>query len=498
MKQIPYTHVIEGIADALQFISYYHPTDFVQALKSAWREETGPAAKNALLQLLVNSKMSANGHRPVCQDTGVAHVFVKMGMDVRIVGPQGQPTPTLQAMANEGTRRAYTLITNPLRASMVSDPLGLRLNTRDNTPAIVHIELVESDSFELTVVAKGGGGDVKARYAMLNARDNVADWVVDQLPGMGAGWCPPGVLGIGVGGSPEQAMVMAKRALFSPIDIQSVKALADPDPVESLRLEIFERVNALGIGAQGLGGLQTVLDVKVLTAPCHAALQPVALIPNCAATRFITFELDGVNPARFDPPPIEVWDDIPASLPTDDGIRVDLDRLDRDQVAQWKVGDRLLLSGTLLTGRDAAHHRMHQMLERGEPLPVDLRGKALFYVGPVDPIEGEAVGPAGPTTSARMDRFMPRLLEATGLLLTVGKAERGPVAIEAIRQHGTPYLVTVGGAAYLVAKAIKKARVVAFEDLGMEAIYEFQVKDMPVTVGIDAKGQTIYRVFEQN
>lgn len=494
MKQIPSTHVTQSIADALQFISYYHPTDFVQALKSAWARETGPAAKNALLQLLVNSKMSATGHRPVCQDTGVAHVFFRMGMDVRIVAPEGQPTPTLQAMANEGTRQAYMLPTNPLRASMVTDPLGQRLNTLDNSPAIVHIELVEGDVFEMTVVAKGGGGDVKARYEMLNARDNVADWVVDQLPGMGAGWCPPGVLGIGVGGSPEQAMVMAKRSLFTPINIQDLQNKEHLDPVETLRLDVFDRVNALGIGAQGLGGLQTVLDVKVLTAPCHAALQPVALIPNCAATRFITFELDGSAPAEFEPPALDVWSDIPDTLPTGDGIHVDLDQLSKEQVSQWKVGDRLLLSGTLLTGRDAAHHRMHQMLERGEPLPVDLKGKALFYVGPVDPIEGEAVGPAGPTTSARMDKFMPRLLEETGLLLTVGKAERGPVAIDAIRKHGTPYLVTVGGAAFLVAKAIKEARVIAFGDLGMEAIYEFKVKDMPVTVGIDARGQTIYRM----
>lgn len=494
MRQIPASHIVESIADALQFISYYHPADFVESLKSAWAQETGPAAKNALLQLLVNSKMSALGHRPVCQDTGVAHVFFRIGMDARVVGEHGQPTPTLQALANEGTRLAYTLPTNPLRASMISDPLGQRLDTRDNTPAIVHVELVEGDGFELTVVAKGGGGDVKARYAMLNARDSVADWVVDQLPGMGAGWCPPGVLGLGVGGSPEQAMVMAKRSLFTAIDIGTLRNKVSLDPVETLRLEVFDRVNALGIGAQGLGGLQTVLDVKVLTAPCHAALQPVALIPNCAATRYITFTLDGQRPAQFEPPSLEVWSGIPDTLPAGDGIEVDLDTIDRDAVAKWKVGDRLLLSGTLLTARDAAHHRMTQMLQRGEPLPVDLKGKALFYVGPVDPIEGEAVGPAGPTTSARMDKFMPELLEKTGLLLTIGKAERGHVAIDAIRKHGTPYLVTVGGAAFLVAKAVQSARVVAFEDLGMEAIYEFKVRHMPVTVGIDARGQTIYRM----
>ena len=496
MKLIPASQIVQSIADALQFISYYHPTDFVQALKSAWQQETGPAAKNALLQLLINSKMSALGHRPVCQDTGVAHVYFRIGMDTRIVADDGGPTPTPQQLADEGTRIAYTLPTNPLRASMIKDPLGKRQDTGDNTPAIVHIEMVPGDTFGLTVVAKGGGGDVKARYTMLNARDNVADWIVEQLPGMGAGWCPPGILGIGVGGSPEQAMALAKKSLFTPIDIASLRNLSSLTPEQALRLEIYDRVNALGIGAQGLGGLQTVLDVKVLTAPCHAALQPVAMIPNCAATRYISFELDGKQPAEFNPPSLDTWSGIPDTMPTNDGLRVDLDSLTKEKVAQWKVGDRLLLNGTLLTGRDAAHFRLCQMLEKGEPLPVDLRNKALFYVGPVDPIEGEAVGPAGPTTSARMDKFMPVLLEKTGLLLTVGKAERGPVAIDAIRKHGTPYLVTVGGAAYLVSKAIKSARLVAFEDLGMEAIYEFKVKDMPVTVGIDAQGQTIYRVFK--
>ena len=496
MRIIPAEHITESIADALQYISYYHPTDFVAALKNAYENETATAARNALLQLLVNSRLAAQAHRPVCQDTGVAHVFFRMGMDVRIAGKPGQPTPSLQALANEGTRQAYTLATNPLRASMIQDPLGRRLNTQDNTPAIVHVELVEGDELELIVVAKGGGGDVKARFGMLTTSDSVADWIIDQLPGMGAGWCPPGVLGIGVGGSPEQAMVMAKQALFQPIDIQSLRQKTTLDPVETLRLEVYERANALKIGAQGLGGDHTVLDVKVQTAPCHAALQPVALVPNCAATRFIRFSLTGEAPAVFEPPDTQTWDGIPDHLPGQGGIEVNLDTLTKEEAANWKAGDLLLVTGNLLTGRDAAHRRMAELMAKGLPLPVDLNGRALFYVGPVDPIEGEAVGPAGPTTSARMDKFMPELLEKTGLLLTIGKAERGPVAIDAIRKAGAPYLISVGGAAYLVAKAIKKARVVAFEDLGMEAIYEFTVQRMPVTVAIDARGQALHRIVK--
>jgi len=494
MRTIPAEHITESIADALQYISYYHPTDFVAALKDAYKHETSAAASNALLQLLVNSRLAAQAQRPVCQDTGVAHVFFRMGMDVRIAGKPGQPTPSLQALANEGTSRAYTLPTNPLRASMIKEPLGRRLNTNDNTPAIVHVELVEGDELELIVVAKGGGGDVKARFGMLTTSDSVSDWVVDQLPGMGAGWCPPGVLGIGVGGSPEQAMVMAKRALFEPINIQSLRNKASLDPIESLRLDVYDRVNALKIGAQGLGGDHTVLDVKVLTAPCHAALQPVALVPNCAATRFIKFSLDGQSPAVFEPPDPQTWAEIPEQLPELGGIEVNLDTLTKEQAATWKAGDLLLVSGNLLTGRDAAHKRMAELMAQGLPLPVNLSGRTLFYVGPVDPIEGEAVGPAGPTTSARMDKFMPELLEKTGLLVTIGKAERGPVAVDAIRKAGAPYLIAVGGAAYLVAKAIKKARVLAFEDLGMEAIYEFTVQRMPVTVAIDAHGHAIHRI----
>lgn len=494
MRTIAAEHIVQSIADALQYVSYYHPADFVQALKNAHAQETSQPAKHALLQLLINSKLSAQAHRPMCQDTGVAHVFFRMGMDVRVQPECGQATPSLQELANQGTRLAYTYARNPLRASMITDPLGARVNTNDNTPAIVHVELVPGDELELTVVAKGGGGDVKARFGMLTASDSVADWVIEQLPGLGAGWCPPGVLGIGVGGSPEQAMLLAKRSLFSKIDIQELHSKQDLDPTQSLRLEIYQRANALKIGAQGLGGDHTVLDVKVLTAPCHAALQPVALIPNCAATRFVTFTLDGSGPVELTPPPTQIWSDIPEALPELGGKRVNLDTLTPEQAASWKAGELLLVSGKLLTGRDAAHKRLSDLLDQGKPLPVDLKGRALFYVGPVDPIEGEAVGPAGPTTSARMDKFMPALLEKTGLLVTIGKAERGNIAREAIRKAKAPYLITVGGAAYLVAKAITAARVLAFEDLGMEAIYEFEVRDMPVTVAIDANGQALHRL----
>jgi len=496
MRVIEADDIVTSIADALQFVSFYHPVDFVQALKDAYRHETSGAAKNALLQLLINSKLSAQVHRPVCQDTGVAHVYLKIGMDVRVQGRAGMPTPTYQAMANLGVAKAYLCTENPLRASMISQPLGLRANTGDNTPAIVHVEHVEGDCLEMTVVAKGGGGDVKARYAMLNPSDSVADWVVSQLPGMGAGWCPPGVLGLGIGGTPEQAMLMAKRALFSPIDIQTLQNKSVTDPVDALRLEVFERVNALGIGAQGLGGDHTILDVKIEHAPSHAALLPVALIPNCAATRYVSFTLDGSGPAVFEQPDPETWSDIPDALPHAQGRRVNLDTLNKKEVSTWKAGELILLSGHLLTARDAAHKRMVDLLARGEDLPVSLHNRAIYYVGPVDPVEGEAVGPAGPTTSTRMDKFMPVLLEQTGLLITVGKAERGPIAIEAIKKNKSAYLVAVGGAAYLVSKAVQSACVLAFEDLGMEAIYEFVVKDMPVTVAVDANGKSIHWISQ--
>jgi len=491
-RLIPAAHIVQSIADALQFVSYYHPADFVQALKAAYATETGPAARQALLQLLVNSRLSAQAHRPVCQDTGVAHVYVRLGMDARVHAGGSGPTPTLQALADRATAQAYGYQANPLRASMIRQPLGSRTNTGDNTPAVLHVELVEGNEMHVTVVAKGGGGDVKARYAMLNPSDSVADWVVAQLPGMGAGWCPPGVLGVGVGGTPEQVMALAKRALFQPIDIQALRARGPRDEVERLRLEIHDRINALGIGAQGLGGDTTVLDVKIAQAPSHAALLPVALIPNCAATRYVSFTLRGDAPAHFEAPPRQLWDGIPDALPAQSGLRVDLDTLTRDEVASWRAGQTLLLSGRLLTARDAAHKRMADLLAKGKPLPVNLRNRAVYYVGPVDAVGDEAVGPAGPTTATRMDKFMPALLEQTGLLLTIGKAERGEAAIAAIRRAGVAYLNAVGGAAYLVSKAIRSARVVAFEDLGMEAIHEFEVQDMPVTVAVDARGRAIH------
>jgi fumarate hydratase class I len=423
----------------------------------------------------------------------VVHVFACIGMDARIQGADGSLTPTLQDLANRAVARAYGWPANPLRASMIDEPLGRRVNTRDNTPAILHLEWVEGDRMQLTVAAKGGGGDVKARFTMLNPSDSVADWVVGQLPGMGAGWCPPGTLGIGVGGSPEQAMLLAKRALFAPIDMPELRRRGAATPAEALRLEVHERINALGIGAQGLGGDTTVMDVKVAEAPTHAALQAVAMVPNCAATRFVSFELDGSGPAVLDAPDPALWDGLPDALPLDGGRVVDLDTLTPAQVASWRAGELLLLSGTLLTGRDAAHKRLADMLARGEPLPVDLRNRAIYYVGPVDPVAGEAVGPAGPTTSNRMDKFLPALLQQTGLLVTIGKAERGPAAVAAIRAAGAAYLVAVGGAAYLVSKAVRAARVIAFPDLGMEAIYEFQVRDMPVTVAIDARGTSVHK-----
>lgn len=495
MRNVLAVDIETSIANALQAISHTHPADFVQALKAAHATESGVAARHALLQLLINSKLSAQARRPVCQDTGVVHIYARMGMDVRIRHGDAGPTPSLQTLANRAVARAYGCTSNPLRASMIQDPLGTRRNTRDNTPAMVQVELVEGEALAFIVVAKGGGGDVKTRYAMLNPSDSVADWVVSQLPGMGAGWCPPGVLGLGIGGTPEQAMSMAKRALFSPIDMQALLKRGGHTPEEQLRIDVYQRVNALGIGAQGLGGDTTVLDVKVATAASHAALLPVALVPNCAATRFISFEMPDNGPARLPPPDPDTWEGIPDTLPAQEGKRIDLNTLTRADVATWGAGETLLLSGKLLTGRDAAHKRMADLLTQGQPLPVSLRDRALYYVGPVDPVHGEAVGPAGPTTATRMDKFMPQLLATTGLLVTIGKAERGSIAIDAIKAHGAAYLSAVGGAAYLVAQAIKTARVVAFEDLGMEAIYEFDVRDMPVTVAIDAQGNRVHRVF---
>ena len=497
MRFIEAAHIVDSIANALQFVSHHHPPDFVQALKRAYQAETHAPAANALLQLLVNSRLAARARRPVCQDTGLAHVYFRMGMDVRVRAEGQARTPSLQALANQAAARAYTCAANPLRASMIRGPLGRRTNTRDNTPAIVHVELVEGDRLDITVAAKGGGGDAKAGYAMLNPSDSVADWVVAQLPGMGAGWCPPAVLGVGVGGTPEQAMHAAKQALFQPIDIDALQARGAADAPQRLRLELYERINALGIGAQGLGGDTTVLDVKVAALPSHAALLPVAIVPGCAATRHVSFEQGEDGPVTFAPADAALWDGIPDAMPLA-GTRVDLDTLTPDQVAQWRAGQQLLLSGRLLTARDAAHKRLADLLRQGAPLPVALRGRALYYVGPVDAVGDEAVGPAGPTTATRMDKFMPDLLAQTGLLVTVGKAERGRQAIDAIRQARAAYLSAVGGAAYLVARSIRAARVVAFADLGMEAIYEFDVRDMPVTVAVDAHGGCAHRRIDIN
>ncbi len=493
MTRIAQEDLATSIAQALQLASYRHPPDFVRALRNAHAAETHPPARAALAQLLVNSRLAAQGRRPLCQDTGVAQVFLRVGLGVAWFRQDGQPLKSLQAVADDAVRAAYGDPANPLRATMVADPLGVRANTRDNTPAIVHCELVEGDGLEALVVAKGGGGDVKARFATLNPSDSVADWVLGQLPGMGAGWCPPGVLGIGIGGSPEQAMLLAKLSLFDPLDMDDLQQRGAATPEEALRLDLHRRSNALGIGAQGLGGQSAVLDVKVRTAPCHAATIPVALVPNCAAARYQRFRLDGSGPALIEAPTLEPWEGIPDSFAVDDAVRVNLDELSREEVGRWRVGQTLLLSGTVLTARDAAHKRLVDLLQRGEPLPVDLRNRAIYYVGPVDAVAGEAVGPAGPTTATRMDKFVEPLLAQTGLLAMIGKAERGPEAIAAIRRHGGAYLSATGGAAYLLSRSITRSRVLAFTDLGMEAIHEFELRDFPVTVAVDAQGRTIHR-----
>ncbi|MBB5536183.1 fumarate hydratase [Rhizobium giardinii] len=480
--------LIDSIADALQFISYYHPGDFVTALTAAYEGESSAAARNAIRQILVNSRMAAIGHRPMCQDTGSANIFIDVGVEARTDWKR-----SLQEMADEATRRAYRLNANPLRASIVSDPLGMRKNTGDNTPAMLQTQLVAGDEVSVTVSAKGGGSENKARFTVLNPSDSVADWVVETVKKLGAGWCPPGILGIGVGGTVDKAMVMAKRVLNDPIDIFELKARGAATAEEALRLELFDKINALGIGAQGLGGLVTVLDVKVETFPTHAASLPVALIPNCAATRHVHFVLDGSGPARLVPPPLSLWPKF-NDLDRPMGRPIDLDNLDAEVLTEVRPGEVLLLSGTLFTGRDAAHKRMVQAISNGQPLPVDLAGRAIYYVGPVDAVDGEVIGPAGPTTSTRMDMFTPPLLAASGLKIMIGKAERGQVAIDAIREHGALYLVAVGGAAYLVAKAIKAAKVIAYEDLGMEAIYQIEVRDMPVIVGVDSRGNSIHEI----
>ena len=479
-------HLIESVTDALQFISYYHPPDFIKAMAQALETEQNPAARNAIQQILLNSRMCAMGRRPICQDTGSVNVFVEVGVEART-----NWTRSLQAMLDEATRRAYAFEDNPLRASMVADPLGDRRNTGDNAPAMIQTEFVAGDRVSVTVSAKGGGSENKTKFVVLNPSDNVADWVVNTVANLGAGWCPPGILGIGVGGSVDKAMALAKKVLNEPIDIFELRARGAVTAEERLRLEVYERVNALGIGAQGVGGLVTVLDVKVASFPTHAASLPVALIPNCAATRHVQFELDGTGPARFEAPALSSYPDI--VLESDHTTRrVNLDQLSVASVADWKAGEMLLLSGTLLTGRDAAHKRMVQTLAAGEPLPINLRDKAIYYVGPVNAVRDEVIGPAGPTTASRMDGFLDTLLPATGLRVMIGKAERGPIGIEAIRKNQAAYLIAVGGAAYLVSKAIRSARIVAWPDLGMEGIYELRVEDMPVMVAVDAQGHSIH------
>lgn len=488
VRTIRRADLVQSIADALQFISYYHPLDYIRSLTRAYEAEKSPAARDAIAQILTNSRMCAEGRRPICQDTGIVNVFLRIGMDVRWEGLDNGLDPAI----NEGVRRAYRDPDNPLRASIVDPPIGNRRNTGDNTPAVIQVELVPGNRVEVTVAAKGGGSENKSRLAMLNPSDSVADWVVNTIPSLGAGWCPPGMLGIGIGGTAEKAMLLAKQALMQDIDMAELLARGPRTEIEALRVEIYERVNALGIGAQGLGGLTTILDVKICTYPAHAAGKPVGLIPNCAATRHVHFTLDGSGPAQLDPLPLSAWPDVHWQPDAERARRVDLDTLTREEVASWKPGQTLLLSGRLLTGRDAAHARICDMLARGEPLPVDFRGRVIYYVGPVDPVRGEAVGPAGPTTATRMDKFTDTLLAQTGLLAMIGKAERGPAAIDSIRRHGAAYCIAVGGAAYLVARAIRSARVLAFPDLGMEAVYEFTVQDMPVTVAVDAEGASVH------
>ena len=485
MSTIQQDDLIDSVADALQFISYYHPADYIANLYRAYELEQSHAARDAMAQILINSRMCAEGHRPICQDTGIVNVFLKVGMGVR-----WDATLSVEEMINAGVRRAYLDPDNKLRASVLADPAGARTNTRDNTPAVVQVSLVQGDTVEVEVAAKGGGSENKAKFVMLNPSDSIVDWVLKTVPTMGAGWCPPGILGIGIGGTAEKAMVMAKEALMEPIDMQELIARGANSRIEALRVELYEKVNALGIGAQGLGGLTTVLDVKIRDYPTHAASLPIAMIPNCAATRHVHFTLDGSGPARLEPPSLEDWPSLTYDFAK--GRRVSLDSLTRAEVAGWKPGEVLLLNGRILTGRDAAHKRLVEMIARGEHLPVDFTNRMIYYVGPVDPVRDEVVGPAGPTTATRMDKFTRTMLEKTGLIGMIGKAERGPAAIEAIRDHRAVYLMAVGGAAYLVSKAIQAARVVAFADLGMEAIYEFEVKDMPVTVAVDSTGNSVH------
>ena len=489
MTTIREADFVQSVADALQFISYYHPADYIAHLARAYEREQSPAAKDAIAQILTNSRMCAEGHRPICQDTGIVNVFLKVGMEVR-----WDSRSSVLEMVNAGVRKAYTDPDNTLRASVVDDPLFARKNTRDNTPAVVHVELVPGDKLDVNIAAKGGGSENKSKFVMLNPSDSIVDWVMKTVPIMGAGWCPPGMLGIGVGGTAEKAVLMAKESLMDPIDMHELLERGPASPLEELRIDLYERINALGIGAQGLGGLTTVLDVKIRSYPTHAASKPVAMIPNCAATRHAHFVLDGSGPAVLEPPSLDLWPKV-GWTPGGDSRRVNLDTLTPAEVASWKPGETLLLNGKMLTGRDAAHKKIADLFASGQGLPegVDFTNRVIYYVGPVDPVRDEVVGPAGPTTATRMDKFTDMMLEKTGLIAMVGKAERGPVAIESIRKHKAAYLMAVGGAAYLVSKAIRSSRVVAFGELGMEAIYEFDVKDMPVTVAVDATGAAVHQ-----
>ena len=485
---IKYDDLVDSVAAALQYISYYHPADYIAHLARAYESEASPAAKDAIAQILTNSRMCAEGRRPICQDTGIVNVFLKIGMDVRWEGFDG----SIEDAINEGVRRGYLNPDNKLRASVLDDPIFARKNTKDNTPAVVQMEVVPGNTVDVIVAAKGGGSENKSKVYMLNPSDDIVDWVLKTVPTMGAGWCPPGMLGIGVGGTAEKAALLAKQALMEDIDMYELLQRGPQNKLEELRIELYQKVNALGIGAQGLGGLTTVLDVKIKTFPTHAASKPIAMIPNCAATRHAHFVLDGSGPSYIEPPSLDLWPDVNWAPDYNKSRRVDLNTLTPAEVASWKPGDTLLLNGKMLTGRDAAHKRIQDMLAKGEPLPVDFTNRVIYYVGPVDPVRDEVVGPAGPTTATRMDKFTDMMLAKTGLIAMVGKAERGPVAIESIKNHKSAYLMAVGGAAYLVSKAIKGAKVVGFADLGMEAIYEFDVVDMPVTVAVDASGTSAH------
>jgi fumarate hydratase, class I len=488
MTTLRHADFVESIAAALQYISYYHPADYIAHLARAYAGEQSPAAKDAIAQILTNSKMCAEGRRPICQDTGIVNVFLKIGMEVRFEGFAG----SIEDAVNEGVRKGYLDPDNKLRGSIVADPQFERRNTIDNTPAVVHMSVVPGNTVDVQVAAKGGGSENKSKFVMLNPSDSVVDWVLKTVPTMGAGWCPPGMLGIGIGGTAEKAMLMAKEALMEPIDMFELRQRGPKSKLEELRIELYDKVNALGIGAQGLGGLSTVLDVKIALYPTHAASKPVAMIPNCAATRHAHFVLDGSGPAYLDPPSLDLWPDVHWQPDYNKSRKVDLDTLTKEQVAAWKPGETLLLSGRMLTGRDAAHKRIQDMLAKGEKLPVDFTNRVIYYVGPVDPVRDEVVGPAGPTTATRMDKFTEMMLAHTGLIGMIGKAERGPAGIDAIRKHRSAYLMAVGGAAYLVAKAIKRSKVVGFADLGMEAIYEFDVRDMPVTVAVSSAGTSVH------